>query len=461
MRRSSWLLATVILVAAQAAAHGGAAFTIAAPAAGATVSGVIRVEATFTPTPGEDLTAPLVQTIDGARVPLFPDGTGGYVGTVDTTRLPNGHETVLVFATPKGRDARREEYADESWGEDRMARQSELPIIVRNPYRFLWGDLHAHTSYSDGGWYPSEGYRYARDVAKLDFFAVTDHDRITTLDEYADIIAQANSFDEPGRFVALWGFERTNGETGHMCFYMTDTTQTPNALTDCYRFAGENGLLGHFNHPWKNKPDQSWRNDFDDFHYAPEGDRSMAMVELRSPEEEECYLALLNNGWHVGAAGCEDKHDATWGQGPTWTVALAKEVSREGVLEALWARRTYSTADRNLELEFTVDNEDMGAQLSRPAGKYEFALSLQDPDVSATAGAADLIERVDLFLDGSIVKSNEAPKGASVGQWSGKLDFPVGRHYCFVRVTQAGGKTSWSSPIWLTAYAVTPTAAKQ
>ncbi|MFB3881051.1 MAG: CehA/McbA family metallohydrolase [Armatimonadota bacterium] len=451
MPRCAWLV-VIVALAAQAAAYGAPAFTFTAPAENATVSGVIEVKVALTPTPGEELTSPVVQTIDGKRFPLFSDGAGAYVGLVDTAKLPNGHQTLLAFATPKGRDARREEYADESWGADRMARQGEVAIVVRNPYRFLWGDLHAHTSYSDGGWYPNEAYKYARDVAKLDFFAVTDHDWVTTLDEYADIVAQANTFDEPGRFVALYGFERTNGDSGHMCFYMTDTTQTPNGLTDCYRYAAENGLLGHFNHPWPNKPDQSWRNDFEEFRYAPEADRAMAMVELRAPDEEACYLQLLNNGWHVGAAGCEDKHDATWGQGPSWTVALAKEVSRKGVLDALWARRTYSAADRNLKLEFTLDGEDMGAQVSRRAGPYTFAVTVDDPDET------DKIERVDLFLDGRIVKTAVAGPAETVDGWSDSLQFPAGRHYVFVRVTQSGGRMSWSSPIWLTAYESAPNA---
>jgi len=447
MRWASCLLVVVGMMIGVAAAH-GATITVAEPAAGITVSGVVPVKATITLKPGEDVTSPVVQTMDGERAPLFSDGAGTYVGMVDTRKLPNGHQTLLVFVTPRVRDAWREKYDDASWGPDRMASQAEVALLVRNPYRFCWGDIHAHTSYSDGGMYPADAYRHARDQAKLEFFSVTDHDWITTMDEYADIIAQADSFDEPGRFVALWGVERTNGDTGHMCYYMTRANEMPNGLTDFYRAVGEKGILAHFNHPWKNGAEASWRNDFQDFRYSPEGDRSMAMVELRDPGEEECYIAMLNNGWHVGAAGDEDKHDATWGDGPTWTVALARELTREGILEALWARRTYSAADRNLRLELTLDGEDMGAQLSRPAGKYEFSISISDPD------EADKIERVDMFLDGRIASSLEPQKATA--EWTGALEFPAGRHYCFVRVTQTGKKITWSSPIWVSAYEYVP-----
>jgi hypothetical protein len=233
---------------------------------------------------------------------------------------------------------------------------------------------------------------------------------------------------------------------------MTTINQMPGALNEFYQTAAANGILGHFNHPWKNHAGQSWRNDFQEFRYAPEADRSMAMVEVRSPEEEECYIAMLDNGWHVGAAGDADAHKPAWGMGPTWTVALAKERTREGILEALWARRTYSAADRNVKLEFTLDGEEVGAQISRPAGKYDVAVTVDDPD------EADVVERVDLFLDGSVARSFEPRKAQA--EWSGTLEFPDGKHYCFVRVTQTGGKVSWSSPVWLTAYTSAPTAPK-
>jgi hypothetical protein len=170
----------------------------------------------------------------------------------------------------------------------------------------------------------------------------------------------------------------------------------------------------------------------------------MAMVEVRSAVEEAAYIRLLDAGWHVGAAGCQDAHDRVWGLGKTWTVALAPALTRDAILDALWSRRTYSTADRNLELTFSVDGEDMGAQIVRRAGRYICLVIALDPDPE------DLIDRVDFFLDGQVITTVRPKLPKCV--WSEPVDLAAGRHYIFVRITQVGEKITWSSPVWVEAY---------
>jgi hypothetical protein len=433
-----------MLVAAVIAASFGAEIRIAMPLRGSQISGAVEVVATMMLADGEEVTQPHIQTADGGQIALVYNEDGTYTAEVDTTMLRNGCQSLLVFVTPHGADERREGYDDAAWAGDKYVSATEVPVVVRNPYHFYWGDLHAHTSYSDGAWLPREAYAYARDEAKLDFFAITDHSEILTCDEYADTIAQAMASDDPGRFVALWGAERTDETTGHINFYMSPTHVLPADLNGFYVSLGEMWLLGHFNHPTVEPTKNGERhNDFQQFRYSPEADRSMAMVEVRNASEEECYIALLDSGWHVGAAGCEDEHSRRWGQGPTWTVALARHLTREGILEALWARRVYSTADRDLQLDFTLDGEDMGAQVSRPAGSLTCRVAVKDQ-------GGDAVQQIDLFVDGKTVVS-ERP-GAAEHVWTPAIDLTPGRHYCFVRVQQGEDRMTWSSPIWVSAY---------
>jgi hypothetical protein len=41
--------------------------------------------------------------------------------------------------------------------------------------KVLFGNLHSHTSFSDGSGMPREAYLRARDIAQLDFLALTEH----------------------------------------------------------------------------------------------------------------------------------------------------------------------------------------------------------------------------------------------------------------------------------------------
>ena len=86
-----------------------------------------------------------------------------------------------------------------------------------NDYQLFWGDLHVHTVAPKGSDHGQprpkleEYYQYAWDVAKLDFFAVTDHDIDVTDHGWRASWWTANQFNEPGRFVALLGYEWSNG----------------------------------------------------------------------------------------------------------------------------------------------------------------------------------------------------------------------------------------------------------
>jgi hypothetical protein len=67
---------------------------------------------------------------------------------------------------------------------ERDIRSVSNPVMVteKEPeYKWYWGEIHDQTWFSDG-WYttvgtsPDMAYKYYRDVASLDFAAVTDHD---------------------------------------------------------------------------------------------------------------------------------------------------------------------------------------------------------------------------------------------------------------------------------------------
>ena len=108
------------------------------------------------------------------------------------------------------------------------ARAADGPSAESNPLlvspdgpRILWADLHGHSSLSDGTGTPDDYHRYARDVAGLDVAALTDHDHwgmrplVRNPEMWEQIRASVARFHEPGRFVALLGFEWTSWIHGH------------------------------------------------------------------------------------------------------------------------------------------------------------------------------------------------------------------------------------------------------
>jgi hypothetical protein len=402
---------------------------ITIPRKGAALSGVVEIAAKVT------LPVPMARVVAyvGAASAEMKRAGDVWKATLDTTRAPNGRQRLIVVASAAGTSA---DAARQQAGALAIASATsslaEMPVTVRNEYRYCWGDMHAHTLYSDGVQTPADAYRHARDVAKLDFYSVTDHDVQLTLDEYADLRRQADAFDEPGAFAALYGVEWTT-DAGHMCFYMCDRFRLSTDLESAYRELGELGVPAHFNHPGA--------NDFSRMRYSPTAAGAMYAAEVRDAKEEACWIAMLNAGWRVGPDGSQDTHDATWGEGPHWTVALARQLTRDGILEALRARRIYSTWDRNMRLELALDGEDMGAAVSRPAGALPLVVNIADPD------AGDNIARIEVVADGKTVAS--VSPAVAAYHWRTRVPLRPGKHYVYVRVTQADGNRAWSSPVWV------------
>ena len=84
-------------------------------------------------------------------------------------------------------------------------------------YHLYWGDLHGHSGLSPDAFYytPDHFYRYGREVAKLDFAALTDHDAPWGLarnpEWWEKVKTAAAQHYEPGRFVTFIAFEWTSG----------------------------------------------------------------------------------------------------------------------------------------------------------------------------------------------------------------------------------------------------------
>jgi predicted metal-dependent phosphoesterase TrpH len=310
-----------------------------------------------------------------------------------------------------------------------------IRLNVENPLRCYFADLHGHTAYSDGTLFPAAAYAYARDVAGLDVFALTDH--LESLDdaEWMDIREQSWKANQDGHFVALPGLEWTKKQ-GHIVILDPGTRHWPADTASLYKAAAEAGVILKFNHPGDGS------KVFDGLAYSEIGDKAVRLMEVRNADEEKAYLRALKLGWHLAPDGSDDSHTPNWGKNRCWTGILAPGLSKRTIWAALQARHCYSTLDRNCWLSFELNGAVMGDILPEPVEKLRIDVLVGDPDV------AERMAKIELLEDGVVVQSEQADTPNF--HWTATESRPPGKHYYFVKVTQADGDLMWSAPIWAT-----------
>lgn len=336
-------------------------------------------------------------------------------GKLDSTVVPNGLQQLRIVT-------------------DISRVRAAAPVQVDNPLRVWFADLHSHSSYSDGVFFPADAYSYARQTAKLDVFALTDH--LESLDEaeWLDTREAAWKANQRGQFVALVGLEWTK-EWGHLCIYDPPTYRWPNDPHQFYKALVEAKVAAKFNHPGDGTVSHSG------LAYSEIGDQAVQLMEVRNPQEELAYRRALRLGWHLAPDGSTDTHQANWGNLHTWTAILAPGLSPRNILDALANRRCYSTQDRNCEVFLTVNGAPMGSILTTPAPKALIRIRIEDPDPS------DAIAAVELYEDDRLLET--IPANSRPLTWEKTLEPTPGNHYYWCKVLQADKNTIWSAPVWV------------
>ncbi len=165
--------------------------------------------------------------------------------------------------------------------------------VARNLY---YGQLHSHTNLSDGAGSIDDAYTHAREKAKVDFLAVTDHSNSFDNDTQANIadgsmstkwqtgLNAADKYNEDHKFTAIYAYEMTwsagTGKYGHMNTFNTEgfETRTNSAmnLRNYYEtLKTQPQSISQFNHPG------TTFGDFVDFgFYDEEIDQLITLVEV-------------------------------------------------------------------------------------------------------------------------------------------------------------------------------------
>lgn len=304
-----------------------------------------------------------------------------------------------------------------------LVRASDRKAFVGDRYldgpdlRPYYGQLHAHTGFSDGDLEPADAFRMAREWG-LDFFAVTDHLERLTPDTWKRGRAAADQADSPGSFVALYGYEwggfaTLRGWMNHVNVVGTDRLLSVMGTLSLRRlYDGILGLpgacvVGQFNHPGMKRP-MLGGNNWNDFEYDDGADLRIKLITVESvPTTEEDHretvgmIPALDRGWHLGPKGEEDNHHADWAHTRKRTGLWIPTLTRPEVLCGLTRMATFFTDDPEAQVKLRADGRWLMGSTIYGAGPHRLEVEVDHRSRVAVVGRVELVSR-----GGAVVASN-------------------------------------------------------
>jgi len=252
-------------------------------------------------------------------------------------------------------------------------------------YRHLWGDLHGQSGEALGLGSAFDYFRFARDVAALDYASNQGNDFDISDEGWEQIKRATRLFNEPHRFVTFLGYEwsgNTSGGGDHNVIFLRDEE-------DICRSSHAN-VEGPSDHSKDCYPVTELFEAFSgrgDVLLVPHVGGRYADLRFHEPSLEpviEVYSGwglfewflneALRRGMKVGFVAGSDDHKGRPGAAPPGvhifgvygglTCVLAKELTREKIFEALKARRCYATSGQRILIDATCNGHQMGEEFT-------------------------------------------------------------------------------------------------
>lgn len=352
-----------------------------------------------------------------------------------------------------------------------------MPILLDRPSRLMFqgdqsrgtfspylGQMHCHTIFSDGiGGDPGTAYDMARFQGGLDWFMVSDHYELmsTVAGRWDETKRQADARNVDGTFTALTGYEWSYGFYSIVQGVMVQHCNVVSSeLLDLAQSAGLLGFyqnvtqlpddaIGKFNHPGlKAKKFMNLSvtfNNWDDYRHDAAADKNFALcrVMVGTHDDLSGFIPLLDHGWHVAPAYGEDNHQGQWGKGPGRMGVFASFLTRDGLKEAMRARRTFTSSTPHGWIRMMATDEAgelwMGSTVAGP-GPVELKIDGGDPDHD--------IEHVEIVSTTGAVVATYPVTGARAFDFGHVVD-PTGDAYFYARAIEASGDVLYSAPIYV------------
>lgn len=346
-----------------------------------------------------------------------------------------------------------------------------VPMAPWNELNYYFGDIHGHTWMSDGVGDIDEYYMIRRDRYQLDFASLTDHDTFVgnsiMESEWEQMKEMTTHFNEPGRFVTLYGQEWTTGRPprgdGHKCIYSTrpdiplwdhlderaNSTEKINALAKEWgaiiipHHTGWTGLN------WDTfDPEVSPLIEIASVHgvFEYQGNKP---IPHRGGMKGQFIQDGLARGFKFGIIGSNDCHGLIWHHRIAikrdpyvcgWIGVLAPELTPEAIFEAMKKRRCFATTGVRIRMEFEISGAMMGDEIDLS--------ELPSIRFDVTAVRESELKWIE------VVRNNETilqygGEGVNTRFTFADREAPEGTNFYYLRVICEDGNMAWSSPIWV------------
>lgn len=347
-------------------------------------------------------------------------------------------------------------------------------------FNHYFGNLHAHSSYSDGNAdnttrIPADDYAYAKTALCMDFLGISEHNHATagmSISNWQPGRAQAAAATTSS-FVGLYGMEwGVISGGGHVIVYGMDSLVgwepgnydifVPKSV-----YKGTGGLFDILNRHGNNAlaylahPNSTDYNDLLNGSFDAAADNAVVGSAVESgpafstnttytnPATSMSYLSyyrnMLSKGYHLGPVIDHDNHNMTFGHtAKTRLVVIAPTLTENELLLGMRNMRFYASQDCGARLTYTINTQPLGAVITQ-SGAPNITLS--------STGTASAITSV-VIMSG--VPGSGTAATALITLSSGNFTHTDNtlangsQRYYYLDITEADGSRIVTAPIWYT-----------
>ncbi len=351
---------------------------------------------------------------------------------------------------------------------------------VTGTLNHYFGNLHAHSSYSDGNAdnttkIPSDDYTYAKTAMCMDFLGISEHNHATagmSINDWQPGRTQAAAATTSS-FVGLYGMEwGVISGGGHVIVYGMDSLVGWEAgnyevfvAKNVYRGAGGlfdilnrhgNNALAYLAHPNSTDYNNVLGSPFD-----VEADNAIvgAAVETgpafstnttyTNPGTSMAHLSYYKNmlakGYHLGPVIDHDNHNMTFGHtAKTRLVIQASSLTENNLLDGMKKMRFYASQDCNAKINFSINSEYIGSIVTK-AGVPVISVST----ISTTSAISSVAVMYGVPGSGTAATQLTSNAGGTFTYTDNALANGSQRYY-YLDITETDGSRIVTSPIWYT-----------